>query len=159
MTIHGMMRRETNLHAVISFLFMLTSLVGCLPGLSAELRKEFSLANQSTPEIRVQVHGFPGLTRYAIQGAEAEATRMLGTAQIDVIWVDCSFQAASGCGTLPDRATDVIVRMLPKALPRVDSTVLGMADPTGSYPAALIFFDRVTMLRTHTRLVQAILGV
>jgi hypothetical protein len=151
------MLRESNLHAVVSFFFMLTSLVRCLPGLSAEPRKEFSLANQSTPEIRVRVYGFPGLTRYAIQGAEAEATRILRTAQIDVIWVDCSFQAASRCGTLPDLA-DVIVRILPKALPRADSTVLGIAGPTGSYPAAFIFFDRVMGLRTHTRLVPAILG-
>lgn len=137
---------------------MLTSLVGCLPGLSAEPRKEFSLANQSTPEMRVRVYGFPGLTRYAIQGAEAEATRILRTAQIDVICVDCSFQAGSTCGTLPDLPTDVIVRILAKALPRANSTVLGMAGFTGSYPAAFIFFDRVTELRTHTRLVPTILG-
>jgi hypothetical protein len=148
---------ETGLHAAISLVSILASFASGPTRLAAR-GNDLSLAEQSTPKVRVLVYGFPGLGPYTMQGAETEATRILRIAGIEVGWIDCTRDTRPVCTSVPAAATDLIVRILPKALPWANSDVLGLAGPTGICPAAFLFFDRISALRTHTRRIPLILG-
>jgi len=153
-----MKRLETSVHAAISLVFILASFADEPTRLAAAPPNDISLADQSTPETRVRIYGFPGLGSYTMRGAEIEATRILRTTGIEVAWIDCFREAEAACTNALDTGTDLIVRILPKALPRANSRVLGLAVPASESPAAFIFFDRIATQRTHTRLVPVMLG-
>lgn len=152
-----MKRPETSLYAAISLVFIFASFASGPTGLAAH-GNDLSLAEQSTPKVRVLVYGFPGLGPYTMQGAETEATRIFRAAGIEVVWIDCTRDTGPVCTKVPAAATDLIVRILPKALPWTNSDVLGVAGPTGICPAAFLFFDRISALRTHTRRIPVMLG-
>jgi len=68
-----------------------------------------------------------------------------------------SVTAAAGCLS-PRAETDLIVRLIPKALPNASSNGLGIAGSSGGYSTAFIFFGRVLAVRTPTRSLVVILG-
>jgi hypothetical protein len=58
----------------------------------------------------------------------------------------------------PQLPTDLIVRILPKALPNASGSALGITDSSDRDDAAFIFYDRIVALRTHTTFLPAVLG-
>ena len=146
--IHGMTCRETTLIAALSLWFPLSA-----PG-----KAQSSLALQSTPTLKVFVYTFPGVSPYALEGAETETSRILHSAHIELRWIDCALRSRAAFCEPPQAATDLIVRLLPKALPQANARVLGIAGSSGGYATAFIFYDRVLALRTHTRLLPDMLG-
>jgi hypothetical protein len=117
-----------------------------------------SLANQSTPELKIRVYGFPGLSAWVVREADAEATRMLRSASVELKWVDCASPVLSASCTSPELPTDLSVRILATALRQASANALGFATSSGDYSSAFIFYDRVVAQRTHTRLLPTILG-
>jgi hypothetical protein len=117
-----------------------------------------SLVNQSTPELKIRVYGFPGLSAWVLRQAYTEAARMLRSVFIELKWVDCTSLVLSASCTSPELPTDLSVRLLAKALPQASASALGFATSSSDYASAFIFYDRVVALRTHTRLLPTILG-
>jgi hypothetical protein len=154
--IHGMVCHEKSLSVAISVLVSLAPFLNA--SLIAKPAPEFSLGLQSTPELTVRVFSFPGLSPWMLQAAEAEATRVLHSVPVELNWIDCISRVLPAACMSPQLATDLIVRFVAKALPNVSPTALGITDSSDSHAAAFIFFDRIVALRTHTRLVPAMLG-
>jgi hypothetical protein len=148
--IDGMTCRQTMLVASLSIWFSL--------GLTAPGNAEPRLALQSTPRLNVFIYGSPELSASVLERAESEASRIVHPAQIELRWIDCASRALAASCEPPEAATDLIIRLLPKALPQAGARALGIAGSSAGYATAFIFYDRVLALRTHTRLVQDILG-
>lgn len=148
--IHGMTCCRTVLVAPLSIWLSL--------GLTAPGNAQSRLALQSTPTLKVFVYTFAGAPPYALEGAENEASRILRPAQVELRWMDCASRAHAVSCESPRAAADLIIRFLPKALPQVSASALGIAGSSGGYATAFIFYDRVLALRTHTRLVPQMLG-
>ena len=126
--------------------------------LTASTATEVSLASQPTPELKIRVYGFPGLSTWVLRAAYTEAARMLRPVSIELQWVDCTSLVLSTSCTSPELSTDLSVRALAKALPQASVSALGFATSSDDYSAAFIFYDRVAAQRTHTRLLPMILG-
>jgi hypothetical protein len=120
-------------------------------------RAQSSVGLQSTPKLNVFVYGFPGISAWILQAAEAEATRILRPASIDLNWVDCFSQLAPSCSA-PAPGTDLIIRFIPTALPQASVRALGIAGSSGQYATAFIFCDRVFALRSRGRILHAMFG-
>lgn len=116
-----------------------------------------SLLHNRSGGLTIRVFGFSGLSPWVLQGAEAEAARMLRSASIELNWIDCTAQVSGPCVSSGQTA-DLIVRFLPKALPGPASSVLGVAGLSGDSATAFIFYDRIAAIRTHTRLLPVMLG-
>jgi hypothetical protein len=155
--IHGMMCCKNSVSAAISIMVSLAFLSDT-SSLIAKPRAKFSLALQSTPKLNVRVFSFPGLSPWVLQSAEAEASRMLRSVPVELKWIDCTSRVLAAACISPQLPRDLIVRFVAKALPNVSSKALGITDSSDSYAAAFVFFDRVVALRTHTRLIPAMLG-
>ncbi len=109
-----------------------------------------SLAPQSTPEISVFVYGFPGLDRWVVEGAEAEANRIFRQARIQLKWTNClSEVAAPALCYGRQRSGELVVRFTSKAPPSVSAKALGAAlfSPVGD--SALVFYRRISLLPTN----------
>jgi hypothetical protein len=146
--IHGMKA----VHAV-------TLLLLCLANLPrAGAMADLPLAPPSTPELQVRVFGFPGLSAWTLNGAETEATRMLRPVHIELAWVDCTSRTPPAACVSPRTPTDLIVRFVAKALPQASGHALGIAGSSDGHGVAFVFYDRVAGLRTHSRLLPAMLG-
>lgn len=138
---------------------VVTLLLLCLANLPrARAMAELPLAPQSTPKLTVRVYGFPGLSPWMIKGAETEATRMLHPVDIELAWVDCTSRTLPAACMSPPMPTDLIVRFVAKALPQASTSALGIAGTSDDHGVAFVFYDRVAALRTHTRLLPAMLG-
>jgi hypothetical protein len=110
--------------------------------LAAESATELSVANQSTPELRIRVYGFPGLSAGVLHEAYTEAARLLRPVSIELKWVDCTSPARSLACTSPPNDDDLALRVCAKALPSASARALGMTAWSGDDAAVLIFFDR-----------------
>jgi hypothetical protein len=149
--LNGMICRNSNAFAAMYVI--------CLAGsLAAGSAAEFSLANQSTPELKIRVYGFPGLSVGILPEAYSEAERLLRPVSIRLKWVDCTAPVLSIECTSPQLPTDLTVRVVATARPPATSWALGLAAWSGDMAAAFIFYDRVVALRTNTRFVPSILG-
>lgn len=129
-----------------------------LTSLIAAQNPDFSPVHQSTPELKIRVYGFPGLSASVLGGAYKEATRMLESVAIQLTWVDCTARTLTPSCAAPQLPTDLTLRIIPEPLPPASTRALGMTASTGDSAAAFIFYDRVVAQRTHTRLLPAILG-
>jgi hypothetical protein len=145
-----MMCREMILVASLSFCLSLE--------LSASGNTQASIALQSTPELKVFVYGFSGLSRSVVQGAEAEAASILGGVPIQLQWINCTSHVLPAPCQLPQAPSDLIVRFLPKALPQASARALGIAGSLGDLATAFIFYDRILALRSHTRMLSPMIG-
>lgn len=148
--IDGMMCRETILVASLSLCFSLE--------LGASGNAQSSIALQSTPELKVFVYGFPGLSTSVVQAAETEAAWILGGVLRELKWIDCTSSVLPSSCQLPQVPADLIIRFLPRALPQASATALGIAGLSGDYATAFIFYDRIMAVRTHTRPLPGMLG-
>jgi hypothetical protein len=121
-------------------------------------RAESPLAPQSVPQLNIVVYSRPEVASWVLQSAEKEAEWMLRPVSVRFNWIECASRAApASCASLQPRS-DLIVRLLPKALGQASMTSLGIAGSSGGFDTAFIFYDRVLALRTQTRLVPLILG-
>jgi hypothetical protein len=156
--IHRMTSREKTVFSAITLMISLASFLSESTSLIAKPKADSSLADQSTPQLRVRVYSFPGISPWVLQGAEIEARRMLRTVPIRLNWLDCTPRVVPGACMLPLFSTDLIVRFTAKALPQASASALGITDSSDSYAAAFIFYGRVVALRTHTQLLPVMLG-
>jgi hypothetical protein len=127
-------------------------------GLTASGNAQSRLALQPTPRLNVFIYGSPELSAAVLERAESEASRILHPADIELRWINCASRALAASCEPPRAATNLIIRLLPKALPQAGAKALGIAGSSADYATAFIFYDRVLALRTHTHLVQDILG-
>lgn len=99
----------------------------CLPfrllgsGASASGNTQSSIAPQSTPELKVFLYSFPGLSSLVLQGAQAEAASILRGVPIQLQWIDCTWHVPPPFCQLRQATTDLIIRFLPKALPQASA--------------------------------------
>lgn len=114
--------------------------------------------DQSTPKLEVRVYSFAGVSAWTLAAAEEGTMSLLRPAGIVLAWMNCGAGPAATACMEANRADSLIVRILPKALPQVSASALGIADTSDRAAAAFVFYDRVLALRTHTRLAPAILG-
>jgi hypothetical protein len=83
---------------------------------------------------------------------------MLRPVSIELKWIDCTSWVLPAACMSPQLPKDLIVRILPKALPKVSTAALGITDSSDRYAAAFVFYERVVALRTHTRILPVMLG-
>jgi len=155
--IRGMICRETNVPIAISFLVVLACLASEPRPLNAR-STELALVHQSTPKLNVRIYSFSAVSAWTLDAAETEAVRMLGPVFIELNWIDCTSPMPPVACMSPQLPADLIVRILPKALPNVSTLALGAADSSDRYAAAFVFYDRVVALRTHRRVLAVMLG-
>lgn len=117
-----------------------------------------SPAMRSSPAVRVLLYAFPGVSTPALRDAEAEAARILQPVRIELNWIDCTAPVSPAACMPPTIESDLIIRLLPKALPQATTRALGIAGSSGDYAIAFLFYDRILALRTHTRPLPAMLG-
>jgi hypothetical protein len=151
------MKRGENLLSAITLVLSLTGFLVEPTLLIAGDSTRFWLPDQ-LGGLTIRVYGFPGLSPWVLKGAETEAARMLQSAAIQLNWMDCTSLAVSASCLSPRQSTDLTIRFLSKALPRATVSTLGTAASSGDAAVAFIFYDRVMAMRTHTRLLPAILG-
>lgn len=116
------------------------------------------LALQSTPTLQVFIYSFPGLSPGVLQGAETEATRLLRAVPIDWQWVNCTVREIPPSCESRRAPTDLIIRLVRRALPQASARALGIAGSSPEYATAFLFYDRVLALRTQTCWLPAMLG-
>jgi hypothetical protein len=144
--------------ASISLTASLAGFLSVPSPLAARAAMDSSFIGDSAPRLRVRVYGFPGLSAWLLQGAEAEAARMLRPVDIELTWVTCASRSPSPSCVSSGNPSELIVRVISKALPQASEHALGMAVSSGDYGIAFLFYDRVAVLRTHTRLLPVMLG-
>jgi hypothetical protein len=149
--ISGMLCRKSNVFAAMYVIYLAASLT---PVTAAES----TLANQSTPELKIRVYGFPGLPEEVLPESYIEAERLLRPVAIGLKWVDCISLPLSVECTSPQLPSDLTVRVVATALPPATQSTLGLAAWSGDTAAAFIFYDRVLALRGNTNFVPSILG-
>jgi hypothetical protein len=133
-------------------------LIPALCQLSAKTRAQ---ANPASPAVSltmiVRVYSFQALSAWLLSSAEKEAARMLRDSQIKLDWVNCTAKMHPSACFSPELPNELVVRIIPEALPAVTRTTLGVASRHEN-AGALIFYDRVTALRSPTRPLLSILG-
>lgn len=154
--IHGMSCPRNEISAAVSCMLFLSSLLGAPNALLA--RPGTLLDHQSTPELSVRIYSFSGMSEWMLTGAETEAKRMLNSVSLKLRWVDCTSSVMDSECFVKPQYTDLIVRILPKALPGVSISALGITDYSDNEAASFVFYDRIAALRTHTNLVPSMLG-
>lgn len=118
-----------------------------------------SSVQQSTPTINVFVYGFHGLPPWVLDGTKAEAGRIFRQVKVEVNWLDGSSEKSSVSRTLAASPGELVIRVVPHALPPASKTALAMAFPSvESSGRAFIFYDRVVAMQTSTSLLQTMLG-
>jgi len=116
------------------------------------------LALQSNPILKVFVYPCPELSYSVIQSAEREAARILRSARIEFNWIECSTRMQSASCRSTPAPTDLIIRVLPRALQQASPSALGIAGSPAGYATAFIFCDRILARRTHTQLLPVMFG-
>jgi hypothetical protein len=148
--IRGMNYPKTLLVAPLSLWFSLS--------LSAVGNAQSGFGLQSTPTVRVLVYSFSGLSPTVLQEAETEALRLLHPASLQLEWIDCTGRVLPASCLSAQMPTDLVLRVLAKALPQASASTLGIAGSSAEYATAFLFYDRVLALRTPTRLLGVMLG-
>jgi hypothetical protein len=149
--IGGVMTRNLNAFAAIYVILLAGSL-------TAGTVAKSTLANQSTPELKIRVYGFPGLPDDILAEAYIETARMLSPVSIRLKWVECTSPVLSEECRSPQLPSDLTVRVVRTALPPASPRALGLAAWSSDEAAAFIFYDRVVALRTNTSFVPSMLG-
>jgi hypothetical protein len=107
----------------------------------------------------VFVYSFHGLPPWVLDGTKAEAGRIFRQLKIQVNWLDGNSEKDSASRTLTGSPGELVVRVVPHALPPASKTALAMAFPSAeSTGNAFIFYDRVVAMQTSTSLLQTMLG-
>jgi hypothetical protein len=136
---------------------LLTFSIAWPTALAAKDRNVSDSADTSAPQLSVHVYGFPQLSPRLLKAAELEAVYMLRSVPVDLRWID--WVSPAPAGWMSDRApTDLVVRVIAKALPQADADALGIAGSSEQGGAAFIFYDRVLAFRTPARPLSSILG-
>ena len=154
---HGMMRQKANLHATVSGLLAVASLLG-LGGRIAKAAAGPLLDRPPVPELNVRLYSFHRLHPLERMGAELIAAQVLRPARIKLNWIDCTAQVFPAACLATPLPNDLVVRFLAKAPPGAKREVLATTTYYSDHGAALIFYDRVVAMRGQNRFVMTILG-
>lgn len=119
---------------------------------------ESSLPDKSIPQLSVRVYSFPGLSGRLLQASEIETARLLRDVPVEINWVNCISRLEPAACISEPAPTDLIVRVLAKALPWVSAHALGIAGSKREYASAFIFYDRTIALRTQASSLPSIVG-
>lgn len=155
--IQGMLCRARSLSATGFAIHLVSLFAGGAYAGNARTPTE-SAGYKSTPQLNVRLYSFAGLAPGLIQRAEMEATRLLRAVPLNLNWVDCTSRAASAACMTDPLPTDLVVRVLAKALPQVSANALGIAGTNVGEATAFIFYDRMLSLRTQARSLPSIVG-
>lgn len=143
--------------AGVSFIFLAGLPIVPVP-LRAGPAVKIPIATQSTPELKIRVYGFQGLSRSLVSQAEDEATRKLNPLALKLKWVDCAVSVpGSECETA-EQPGHLTVRIVASVLPPASSQALGLAAWAGDEAAAFVFYDRILARRTQKTGLAAMLG-
>ncbi len=126
------------------------SAAGLLPGSAPDTK--------STPELKIRIYGFPGISPQMLRAAETEAERLLRAVHVSFIWVDCTARVLPASCAASLSSEELVVRIIRRALPQASANALGMAASDSVNPAAFLFYDRMISLRTAKRLISTIVG-
>jgi hypothetical protein len=113
---------------------------------------------EKSPRLSVRVYSFAGLSRWLLLAAEVEAARLLRDVPLDLTWLDCTSRFNSEICMSEPTPTDLVIRVIAKALPRASADALGISGTAGGDAIAFIFYDRMLALRTHTKPLLSIFG-
>src|SRR5579872_5407965 len=83
--------------------------------------------DNSTPRLTVRVYTFAGLSSWLVEESEVQAARLLRNVPIHLNWVNCTTRSVPAACMSNLAPTDLIVRVLAKALPQASGTALGIA--------------------------------
>jgi hypothetical protein len=102
-----------------------------------------AVEKSARPRLTIRVYQLPEISERTIHLAEQESGRLLSGVHVDLEWVNCGGPLSAPACTLPD-GTDLVVRIVRKALPQASAGSLGETAwaPDGN-PAAFIFNDRI----------------
>jgi hypothetical protein len=125
--------------------------------LPAKTRHIPGAGNAVPLELTVHIYSLSEVSTWTLTAAETEAARMLRQVHLNLKWVNCRPPMPAGPCFSPESATDLVVRIVPKAWPRANSRMVGMASSSGN-PAVFLFYDRIVSLRTYTNALPDILG-
>jgi hypothetical protein len=121
-------------------------------------------ANAVAEPIIVLVHNYAGMDETLLKGAERSAARILGTAGVQVQWLDCpeTGQAPQQCQDQPQPSV-LVLHLLPAGATRraAPSGSFGFAVPSepGQFGSlAGVFCDRVEWLGSRGFIESVILG-
>jgi hypothetical protein len=111
-----------------------------------------------SPQLTIRVYRIAALSSWVLVSAEAEAVRMLRNTNLRLTWINCPSPANPVSCSIPERPTDLILRVLETALPQATGNALGMttSSPVGS--CAMLFYDRILAYHAHRTLPYQILG-
>jgi hypothetical protein len=126
--------------------------------LAARTPTESSRDDNSTPRLTVRVYSFAGLSPWLLEASEIQAARLLRNVPIHLNWVNCTTRSVPAACMSNLAPTDLIVRVLAKALPQASENALGIAGSKREDAIAFIFYDRIVALRTQARPLPAIVG-
>ena len=152
-----MLCRAKSLSVAGSAIQLLSLLAGGPATGAAKFPRE-STGQKSTPQLNVRVYSFAGLAPGLLQSAEKETTRLLRGVPLTLNWVDCTARVVSAACLTEPSPTDLVVRVLAKALPQASPNALGIAGTNVENATAFIFYDRMTSLRTQARSLASIVG-
>ncbi len=136
----------------------ITFLIIGAAALAARTPTESSRDDNSTPRLTVRVYGFAKLSPSLLQASELQAVRLLRYVPLDLNWVDCTSWPAPAICMAEPAPTDLMVRVLAKALPQASQNALGIAASKRGDAIAFVFYDRMLALRTHARPLSSIAG-
>ena len=106
--------------------------------------------------ITVRVFNFSTAPEGVLKLAVTEADRLFMPLRLPFDWIDCSRAATLECRL--EGKVDVIVRVLPAALPRADKNALGATSHTENGSISAVFYDRILSVRTDGIFPAQILG-
>jgi hypothetical protein len=109
-TIHGLMCRTSSTFSSTALILSLSGVLAEPSMLGARARNRSPLGRQPAPKLNVRIYGFPGISPWVLQGAEFEATRLLGAAPIRLTWTDCTQRVVAATCISPQLSTDLIGR-------------------------------------------------
>jgi hypothetical protein len=155
--IQGMLCHAKNVPAAGFAILFINLFAGGPAAWAGKLPSE-SAGYKSTPQLSVRVYNFAGLSPELLNEGEIEAARLLRNVQVGLNWVDCTSGSASATCMSNLAPTDLVVRVVAKALPQASANALGLAGSNLGGGIAFVFYDRILALRTHSRPLSPILG-
>jgi hypothetical protein len=124
----------------------------------------FSGVMDGAQPLTVIVHNYAGVGVRALERAESEAARILGTAGVELKWVNCrsNIETSPVCWKPPD-SMELVLDLLPAGATRRDASegALGYAvrPDSGSFGSyAGVLYDRVERLRVLRVRTSVVLG-
>jgi hypothetical protein len=112
----------------------------------------------ASPQLTVRMYTVSPISSEVLDVAAAEAARVLRPVPVSMGWLNCSAPARPDICETPELATDLRIRLLPKALLEASPSALGIAMWSESGGSAALFYDRALLIRRPGVFLSQILG-